>query len=132
MGKAVLSCAFATCIVSNIQVCITRVCPLASQEEESDDDAGPDDEDLYASASLADVADAASTSQQAQHNSEEEGEGSTKLPSQVQPRLPGSFAGPSVFGSMTLGMHRGVTLLNRAFEQMAVHAQHRRSLARPT
>ena len=102
------------------------------QEEESDDNDGPDDEDLYASVSLADLADAASTSQQAQHDGDEEGEGATKGPAQVQPRLPGTFAGPTVFGSMTLGMHRGVTLLNRAFEQMAIHAQHRRSLARPT
>lgn len=99
------------------------------QVEESDDDLGPADEDLYASASLADIADAASASQQQQQEDQDQ---DADVPVQRQTTYPGSFGGPSVFGSMTLGMNRAVVHLNRAFEQMAVRAQSRRSLARPT
>lgn len=92
------------------------------QVEESDDDTGPADEDLYASASLAD---AASTSHQEQQDQD------TDAPVMPRAMRQGSFSGPSVFGSMTLGMNRAVVQLNRAFGQLAVRAQHRRSLTRP-
>ena len=95
------------------------------QVEESDDDTGPADEDLYASASLADVADAASTSHQEQQDQ------NADAPLMPRAMRQGSFSGPSVFGSMTLGMNRAVVQLNRAFGQLAVRAQHRRSLTRP-
>ena len=95
------------------------------QVEESEDDTGPADEDLYASASLADVADAASSPQQ-----EDQDQG-TDAPVLRQAMHQGSFSGPSVFGSMTLGMNRAVVQMNRAFGQLAIRAQHRRSLTRP-
>jgi len=97
---------------------------------ESEDESGPDDEDLYAFTSLADSPDqAATSSQEAQQQ-----EGSSSSAGQTQPsaRQPGGFGGPTAFASLTLGMNHAVVQLNRAFQQMAVRAQHRRCLTRPS
>ena len=98
------------------------------QAVESEDESGPDDEDLYAFSSLADSAEqSASSSQEAQQQ-----EGSSTAQQQRNARQPGGFGGPTVFASMTLGMNHAVVQMNRAFQQMTVRAQHRRCLSRPT
>ncbi len=95
---------------------------------ESEDESGPDDEDLYAFTSLADSPDQAATSgQEAQQQ-----EGSSAGQTQPSARQPGGFGGPTAFASLTLGMNHAVVQLNRAFQQMAVRAQQRRCLTRPS
>ena len=101
---------------------------IGVQAVESEDESGPDDEDLYAFTSLADSADqAATSSQEAQQQ-----EGSSAGQTQPSLRQPGGFGGPTAFASLTLGMNHAVVQLNRAFQQMAVRAQHRRCLTRPS
>ena len=99
------------------------------QAVESDDEEGPDDEDLYAFTSLADSPNAASSSRQESPN--QEGSSSTGQ-QESKPRQTGGFAGPTVFASMTLGMSHAMLRMNKAFEQMSMRAQHRRRLSRPT
>jgi hypothetical protein len=101
---------------------------IGIQAVESEDESGPDDEDLYAFTSLADSPDqAASSSQEAQQQ-----EGSSTGQTQPTSRQPGGFGGPTAFASLTLGMNHAVVQLNRAFQQMAMRAQHRRCLTRPS
>ncbi|KAA6416704.1 MAG: hypothetical protein FRX49_13315 [Trebouxia sp. A1-2] len=98
------------------------------QAVESEDESGPDDDNLYAFTSLADSLDqAASSSQEAQQQ-----EGSSAGQTQSSSRQPAGFGGPTAFASLTLGMNHAVVQLNRAFQQMAVRAQHRRCLTRPS
>ena len=102
-----------------------------SQVEESDDEEGPGggDDDLYAFTSIADSPSQASSSNQEGQN--QEGDDTTRQrPSRS--RQPGGFRGPTTFASMTLGMNRAVLQINRAFQQMSMQAQHRRSLTRPS
>ena len=101
------------------------------QVEESDDEDGPgdgDDDDLYAFTSIADSPSHLASSNQEGQSAEADPTGQRP----PRPRQPGGFGGPTVFASMSLGMNRAVLQIHRAFQQMSMRAQQRRSLTRPS
>lgn len=103
-------------------------CMVLQVEESEDEDEGPGgDDDLYAFKSIADTPSQASSSKQQGHD--QEGNATMGPP---RSRQPGGFGGPTVFASMTLGMNDAMLQINRAFRQMTVRAQNRRSLVRPS
>ena len=104
------------------------LCCVVVQVEESDDDEGDGgDDDLYAFTSIADSPSQPSSSHQ---QGQDQGGDATGAP--PRSRQPGGFGGPTVFASMTFGMNDAMLHINRAFQQMTVRAQHRRSLLRPS
>lgn len=101
---------------------------MGVQVEESDDDEGDGgDDDLYAFTSIA-----GAPSQPSSSNQQAQDQGVDATGGPPRSRQPGGFGGPTVFASMTFGMNDAMLQINRAFQQMTVRAQHRRSLLRPS
>lgn len=102
--------------------------PQSQKVEESDDDEGDGgDDDLYAFTSIADA-----PSQPSSSNQQGQDQGGDAPGGPPRSRQPGGFGGPTVFASMTFGMNDAMLQINRAFQQMTVRSQHRRSLLRPS